>query len=311
MGFFRKYRVENMHKPNILVICPLNETVSKEYAEHINYKPYLTKTNLIEWEQNIQAIKPSIIVINTEYFTREMMQIWRKYLPTQPIAIVRGGTSLSKCDLKAANDYTIQVFNTPGVNSKYVADYMNGILFREKSSSDRIAIIGVGNIGSRILSEAVDHDIDFVLYNKTKNLSFIPKEKFSPSLEIAMNKANKIAISLPLDASTRGIITPDIIAKIPLNAMVICVSPHEIFTNDALRALYQRQDIHVIFDDIPPTLEKISRIIGNPKPPRSNFNTVTKATASAECQNAMAAAAIEKSQNLLINFSSHQVKSKL
>ena len=39
------------------------------------------------------------------------------------------------------NFILFDAFNTPGVNSKYAADYINGYLFDQYSPSDRIAII--------------------------------------------------------------------------------------------------------------------------------------------------------------------------
>lgn len=288
-----------MCKNKILVICPLHEAVLQKYAEQVDYRPHLSKTSSFEWQKSIQQTKATIIIINTEYFTREMMQIWRNYLPTESLTIVRAGTSLSKCDLEAAHLYSIHVFNTPGVNSKYVADYMNQILFEKPLSIDRIAIIGVGNIGSRIALAAVDHQIDFVLYNKNKGSNHLQilgeKLVFSHNLETAITPVNKIAISLPLDASTHGIITAKIIDKIQQNAILVCVSPLEIFTGEALMALYHRNDIRVFFDDINSELQRVYQMMGSPNPLRDNFIMDTRAAASAECQNAMTSAAIEKS----------------
>lgn len=318
--FLKPNPVKSMCKNRILVICRLHEAVLQKYAAQVDYKPGLSQASPAEWRQGIQQAKPNIIIINTESFTREMMQIWRDCLPTESLAIVRAGTSLSKCDLDAAHLYSIPVFNTPGINSKYVADYINQILFEKPLSSDRIAIIGAGNIGSRIALTAADHKIDFVLYNKTKesnHLQVLGKTLvFAHDLETAIIRANKIAISLPLNTSTHGIITAEIIAKIPKNAILVCVSPMEIFTKEALIALYYRNDIGVIFDDIKSELQRVYQIIGSPNPLRDNFIMETRAAASLECQNAMTSAAIDKSLGLNLTTkpcasSSCQINSRL
>lgn len=294
--FISNKHINLMSQTKILVICHLQEPILKKYAAQLDYQPDLSRANLAEWHSAMQEIRPTVIIYNTESITREMLQAWRDSIKKERLAIVRAGTSLSKCDLNAAKLYSIQVYNTPGINSKYVADYINHILFKQYASSDRVAIIGTGHIGSGVAIAARDHGADFVLYNKTKKADLLKSTKaaFAHTLEDAIIQAHKIAISLPLDATTQGIITSKIVTKIPRNALLICVSPFKIFTEDALRALYKREDIQVIFDDIRLELQEILRIVGNPNPVRNNFILETKAAASPECQNAMASAAIEK-----------------
>src|ERR1700730_12919984 len=131
------------HNRQILVICHLHEAVLQKYAALIEHRSDLAQATLPDWQQSIEQIKPKSIIFNTEIFNRDMMQIWRNCLPDEPLYAIRAGTSLSRCDLDAAQFYSIRAFNTPGVNSKYAADYMNGYLFSQYSPSDRIAIIGV------------------------------------------------------------------------------------------------------------------------------------------------------------------------
>lgn len=291
------------HNRQILVICHLHGAVLQKYAAHVEHRPDLAQATLHDWQQAIEQIKPKSIIFNTEILNRDMMQIWRNCLPDEPLYAIRAGTSLSRCDLDAAQFYSIRAFNTPGVNSKYAADYMNGYLFDQYSPSDRIAIIGVGNIGSRIAIAAVHHQINFVLYNKSRQSSLLEhldrEIQFALNLEEAVTLANKIAISLPLDKSTHGIITEDLIDKIPQNSTVISVSPPKIFTDMALRKLYHRADIHVIIDDLKSELQRIHQIIGSPDSLRQHFLMDEKAVASVECQNAMTSTAIEKGMSLL------------
>lgn len=292
------------HNQPILVICHLHEAVLQKYAGHITHRPDLAQATLLDWKQAIEQVKPKLIIFNTEIFNKDMMQIWRNCLPDEPLYVIRAGTSLSRCDLEAARFYSIAALNTPGVNSKYAADYMNRYVFDPYSPSDRIAIIGVGNIGSRIAIAAADHNIDFVLYNKSRQSKFLEhldqELEFALNLEEAITQANKIAISLPLDNNTQGIITEELIDKIAQNSLLISVSPPKIFTDAALRKLYHRADIHVIIDDLKSELQRIHQIIGSPNSLRQHFLMDEKAVASVECQNAMTSTAIEKGISLLV-----------
>jgi lactate dehydrogenase-like 2-hydroxyacid dehydrogenase len=297
-SFFMRYNQQ------ILVICHLHEMVLQKYAAYIQHRPDLARVALLDWQQAIEETKPRLIIFNTEIFNKDRMQIWRNCLPDEDLYVIRAGTSLSRCDLEAAQFYSIRVLNTPGINSKYAADYMNSYLFDPYSPSDRIAIIGAGNIGSRIAIAAADYQVDFILYNKSRKSSLLKhldqKIKFALHLEEAIVQANKIAVSLPLDHSTQGIITEDLINKIPKNSLLISVSPPKVFTDAALRKLYHRADIHVIIDDLKSELQRIHRIIGSPNSLRQHFLMDEKAVASVECQNAMTSTAIEKGMSLLI-----------
>jgi lactate dehydrogenase-like 2-hydroxyacid dehydrogenase len=297
-SFFMHYNQQ------ILVICHLHEMVLQKYAADIKHRPDLARAALLDWQQAIEQTKPRLVIFNTEIFNKDMMQIWRNCLPDEPLYVIRAGTSLSRCDLEAAQFYSISVLNTPGINSKYAADYMNRYLFNPFSPSDRIAIIGVGNIGSRIAMAAADHQIDFILYNKSRKSSFLKhldqKIKFALHLEEAIVQANKIAISLPLDHSTQGIITEDLINKIPQNSLLISVSPPKVFTDAALQKLYHRADIHVIIDDLKSDLQRVHQVIGSPDTFRQHFLMDEKAVASVECQNEMVSTAIEKGITLLV-----------
>lgn len=292
------------YNQSILVICHLHEAVLQKYTGHIVHRPNLAQATLPDWKQAIEQVKPKLIIFNKEIFNEDIMKTWRNCLPDEPLYVIRAGTSLSRCDLEAAEFYSIGALNTPGVNSKYAADFMNDYLFNPCSPSDRIAIIGVGNIGSRIAIAAVNHQVGFVLYNKSQRSNFLEhlgqEIPFALNLEEAIARANKIAISLPLDKSTQGIITEDLINKIPRNAMLISVSPSKVFTDAALRKLYHRADIHVIIDDLKSELQRIHQIIGRPDSLRQHFLMDEKAAAGVECQNAMTSTAIEKGMSLLI-----------
>ena len=76
-----------LRQNKILVICHLHEVVSQKYAAQIDYKPYLSHANLLQWQSAIQQIKPNVIIFNTERVTREKMRVLRDYLPGKQLAV--------------------------------------------------------------------------------------------------------------------------------------------------------------------------------------------------------------------------------
>lgn len=290
----------------ILVICNLQDDILKKYASKIEYLPNLSDGIQSDWERAIQLIKPKIVLYGTGCITKEMIQIWRKNLPEDQLYIVRKGVSLSRCDLDAARCYSVTVLNTPGVNSEYVANYINKFLFRENKKHDRVAIIGAGEIGKNVVIEAEKNNVKTILYSKTLKNNFNVSDKKSEivdgkshlliaeSLDEAISTSNKIAISIPLDKDTKGIVKIHHIELIQKGSILVSVSSPHIFTDEALRSLYNRDDIFVVIDHLKSELVDAYKIIGNPNLFREGFLMDEKAAAGVECQKAMSLAGIKK-----------------
>ena|SRR3990167_5377768 len=290
----------------ILVICNLQKDILEEYNSKIKYIPNLSDCCQSDWEHAIKSVMPKIVLYGTGYFTKDMIATWRNYLPNEKLYIVRKGVSLSRCDLDAAKNYSITVLNTPGINSIFVANYMSQFLFKENKKFDRVAIIGVGKIGKNVAIEAEKNKVDTILYSKTlKNnfdLDIIKSEnkiknshsQIAKNLEEAFSTSNKIAISLPLDKDTNAIINANHIDLIRKGSVLVSASSPHIFTDEALRTLYDRNDIFVVIDHLKSELEETYKIIWHTDLLRENFIMDEKAAASPECQQAMSLAAIKK-----------------
>lgn len=291
----------------ILVVCKIQDEILEKYHSKIIYKPHLDEFYESEWEEWIKHHKPDIVLFGTIHFTKAMMRIWRKHQPDQPLYIVRKGISLGRCDLAAAKEYAIEVFNLPGVNTIFVANFMKKFLFKENGLTDRIAIIGTGTIGQKIIHEAVNHHMSIRVYSKTlKNdddlkrkswFSGLPNDydiKVATTLEQAFSYGSKIAISVPYDNDTKGMINDNQIKMIPDHSLLVSVSEPKIFSDNALRALYKREDLTVVIDHLASEFKDIYKIMSCDYTLRKNFIMVEEAAASSECQQAMSQAALEK-----------------
>jgi len=300
----------------ILVVCKIQDEILKKYASQIVYQPYLVEFSEHEWEELIASVKPKIILFGTIHFTKEMMRIWRNHQPNDQIFIVRKGISLGRCNLTAAREYNIDVFNLPGVNTIFVSNFMKKFLFKENNPTDCISIIGTGTIGQKIIYEAVNNNIAVIVHSKTlKNNEDLKKKKWfsdlpancniqvSPTIDQAFMNANKIAISIPYDQNTMGIVHEDYINKITPNALLVSVSEPKIFSDAALRALFKRDDLFVVIDHLASEFNDIYKIMGCDSHLRKNFFMVEEATAGVECQQAMSLAAIEKCMSIVSSCS--------
>lgn len=291
---------------NILVVCKIQDEILKKYTSQIIYKPHLAEFTEPEWEEFIKSINPDVVLFGTIHFTREMMKIWREYKPTSKLSIVRKGISLGRCDLNAAKEYSIDVFNLPGVNSLFVVNFMKKYLFEENKPTDVLSVIGIGSIGQRVIQEAVKQHVAILLHSKTLKTHEGLKKKLwfnalpatcsvniATTLEQAFAGSTKIAISIPYNPDTKGIVKEKHINRIPRGALLVSVSEPKIFSDDALRALYDRTDIFVVIDHLATEFNDLYNIIGS-NYLRENFLLLEDAATSIECQQAMSLAAIEK-----------------
>lgn len=291
----------------ILVVCKIQDEILEKYGSRIIYKPHLNDFTESEWEEWIQIHKPDIVLFGTIYFTKAMMRIWRKHQPDTPLFIVRKGIGLGRCDLAAAKEYAIEVFNLPGVNTIFVANFMNKFLFKENNPTDCIAIIGTGTIGQKIIQEAINHHMPIMVYSKTlKNdkdlkkkfwFSELPKNytiKVATTLDQVFSYGNKIAICVPYDKDTKDMIDDRQVKKIPNHSLLVSVSEPKIFSDDALRTLYKRNDLTIVIDHLASEFKDIYTIMNCDHTLRKNFIMVEEAAASSECQQAMSQAALEK-----------------
>src|SRR3990167_6526616 len=154
-------------KKIILAVCKIHDALLEKHASKIIYRPHLAEFSPQEWEDLIKSVKPDVVLYGTIHFTKEMMETWRKYKPEGTLHIVRKGISLGRCDLAAADKLSIEVSNLPGVNTVFVANFMKQFLFQENTPTDRIAIIGTGTIGQKVIFEAASHDMPITLHSKT------------------------------------------------------------------------------------------------------------------------------------------------
>jgi len=296
-------------KNKIVSISPLQPDTLRLYEGEIVYLPQLDTENILfeNWKELVDQYQPTTVIFYTARMDEEMLKYWREKMPEAELKIIRRGTSLARCAVKVADCLRIEVENTPGVNSPFVANYMSDFLFTKDMVATNCAIIGVGEIGRRVASRAVaDTSLNLKLFsrrlansetrlNKLEELNLsIDRVSCPETLLETFKGSNFIAISLPLSPETKNIITPEMIKAIPLNSKLVIVSPYGVFSEEALRALHARADIEVEIDNVATSFPRIKEIIGS-RELRPGFTlSPTKAVESPECQTAMDKAVMEK-----------------
>jgi D-3-phosphoglycerate dehydrogenase len=171
--------------------------------------------------------------------------------------IARYGVGVEKVDLAAAREKDIVVCNTPGANSKAVAELTVGLMLAAArqipmtSNSTRgggwlrltgmalegktIGLIGLGAIGKYVVRRLVGFECKLVAYDPYPDRAFA--EQFSVglvSLEHLLQTADIVSLHLPAAANTNGMVDAGFLSRMKPGAYLVNTARGELIDEDAL-----------------------------------------------------------------------------
>lgn len=179
--------------------------------------------------------------------------------------ISRCGVGLDNIDLEAAKKAGIKVFNTPGLVTNAVAELTVGLIFaclRRIVEADRMmrqgewkkpmgfllegkrmGIIGLGNIGKKVVELCSGLRVKFLAYDIKKDKIFADKHRVTYlDLDHLVSQSDIIIIHLPLTEETRNLINKDRINGMKQEAFLINTSRGNIVDEAALvKALREKK----------------------------------------------------------------------
>ena len=171
------------------------------------------------------------------------------------------GIGLDKIDLKAADRLGINVLNTPGVNSRAVAEHALAILLcytknlftaytqtRKNNwqrpigteiSGKTAAIIGFGSIGKETAKLFKAFDMKLMVYDPFVEKTVIEDFGYnSASFEAIAKQSDIVSLHLPLNSSTSSLINKKFLSKCTRKPILINTSRGDIVNpSDLLHAL--------------------------------------------------------------------------
>lgn len=188
--------------------------------------------------------------------------------------ISKYGIGLDKIDLKAAAEFNIKVLNTPGVNHIAVAEHILALLFTfyknihleyqitQEGRWDRligneiynkkIGILGFGRIGKELALRSKALGMNVVVYDINIDYDFLKNNeiRFEKSLEKMISDIDILALTLPLNSSTKGIINKELIIKSKNNLVIVNTSRALIVDQDSLIYLLKKNKIKAYLTDV-------------------------------------------------------------
>jgi len=201
------------------------------------------------------------VVAGVENISREIIARARNLK-----VISRVGIGLDNIDMKTAARCNIRIFNTPKPAIDAVAELTlgfilcflrniinaysdmrhdswqkpTGILLKGKT----LGIIGLGNIGKRLVELVSPFGVRFLAYDKEKDKDFAEKYDITyMDLNSILSQSDIISLHLPLTEETEGLINKDNISLIRPNTFLINTSRGSILDEKALVEVLKRKKI--------------------------------------------------------------------
>lgn len=183
--------------------------------------------------------------------------------------IVRAGSGVNTIDLDTASKKNILVMNTPDANSNSVAElvfaymlvrarfvlkadpatkegkWIKKQLMGQELEGKTIGIVGVGNIGSRVVRKAKGFGMNVICYDPILSMerADILGVKIV-SLDELFKESDIISLHVPLTPATKSMIPYEILSQIKDNAMLINASRAELIDKDVLeKILKEKPDV--------------------------------------------------------------------
>jgi len=243
---------------SILHIAPASRGWKADAPSNVVFLPQtLTKQTLL---MQIGLLRPSTLIVGDQVIDADVIEQWRTSHPFGDLSLVRRGTSLDKVRLDLCDSNDIRVFNTPGVNAPHVAAYIAHWLKQADGSLPLdICVLGYGNVGKELVKLLLDRDPDVrvkVLGRQGRSPANIDSRvSFVTDWFEALEGAYAVALCVSMNDETAHRIDQALIQSLHPHARLVCVAKPDVFTDGAVRALATSENIQLVLDYGPGTLD--------------------------------------------------------
>jgi D-3-phosphoglycerate dehydrogenase len=212
------------------------------------YDRALHEQELLPLIENVDAA-----VVGNDAVTKDVIAAG---LPSLRI-IAKCGAGFDNIDIAAARECGIPVTNTPGANSKSVADLTIGLMLSlarnipqlnqglhsgawNKFTGIELAgkilgVIGTGNVAREVIRRAKSFDMNVIAYNVRPNQQLAEQYGFSfMPLSDVISKADFLSLHLPISPETIGMISKTTLKEMKPSAFLINTARGELVVEEDL-----------------------------------------------------------------------------
>ncbi|NWD94915.1 amino acid dehydrogenase [Pseudomonas reactans] len=248
---------------SVLHIAPMSKGWKADAPRNVVFlPPALTKQALL---LQLGLLRPTTFIVGDQAIDADLIDQWRASHPFGELCLIRRGTSLDKIRLDLCESNGIQVFNTLGVNAPHVAAYLlRWLTLADGSIPHDVRVLGYGNVGKELVNLLLDRDPDVrikVLVRQDRaqdtfgHASSDSRVSFVVDWSEVLAGASAVALCLSLNDESTHRIDSSLIQSLHTNARLVCVAKPDVLSDDALHALAAAEDIQLVVDYGPATLE--------------------------------------------------------
>ena len=180
------------------------------------------------------------ILAGNERYTKDLIE----KAPSTLKVISKHGVGVDSIDLEACRKKGITVCNTPGANAQAVAEaavgfilsalrkipqaHMNVVSNQWKRpegnlyTGKTLGVIGMGNIGKRIIKCSEGFDVNFMAYDPYFDEKFASEHNVKKaSIDEILTTCDIITLHVPVTEETAGMINKNTLSKMKKNAILI------------------------------------------------------------------------------------------
>ena len=245
-----------------------NITSELEGAGHevLLLEKYTDKAQLLEAVKDVDAM-----IVRSDKITPDVLDA-----ANQLKIIVRAGAGYDSIDTKYAKEKNVVVENTPGQNSKAVAELVFGMLvyairnfYNGKSGTElkgkKLGILAFGNVGRNVARIAKGFDMDVYAYD-----AFCPAEAIEAAGVHAVKTQNDLfkvsdvlSLHIPATPDTIKSINYEMVNQLPKKAILLNTARKEVINEEELlKLMAEREDLKFITDIKPDADEEFLKFTG-------------------------------------------------
>ena len=278
---------------------------------------------------------PTSIIVSAQKVSHNFLKAWRaaatNYFsadiahPKTPLNLIRRGTSLDSIDKKAAEEYNIRVFNTPGINSPHVARFVTETLaigdyikLREEKKdipTPKVVVFGAGAVGKAVITQMheiyglcphvltqtslvrinerrteIQSAIDMTLHN---HYDLQPGSAVFPqSIEEALTDATHVAVCCSSSAGLIDVVAVQALLSGSHPIRLCCIARPEVFTVEAILLLPPSR-VSLFFDYGPAILKPMQEKLASLSPSTDWIKWSSQAMSSESCKRDMDSAVLK------------------
>jgi D-3-phosphoglycerate dehydrogenase len=247
---------------------------------------YLPEIKEMDIAKELSSGDYDALIVRNKIIDRNSIKSWANAKQNSKLIIVRAGSNISTIDVNSANEFNIEVKNTPGANSSAVAQHIitqllilsggatqtnnanhdvnNNIELDKRIyashtlSGDTLALIGTGAIGSKVAKIANSLGMHVKAYSPglTKTRAQDIGATYCQSIQEAVTNANFISVQVPFTLEntntypkTYSMINNEVLNLVNDGAKLISVSRRDVINiADLSKALEQGKLSSISFD---------------------------------------------------------------